>query len=810
MPVESPSAGAPLGPVPLFPSLVTGAVVGIYTLIYALAFGALLFGGDLAPFLGQGIGLLLVSAIITATSVALTSACPGAIAGTQDTTVAVLTPLVASVAASVAVASTSPTDPIPAQQFATVVVLIGLNSVASGALLVGLGRLNLGRLIRYMPYPVVGGFLAGTGWLLLTGAITLTTGAPMMALLMGEGHRGLLGLELSLGLGLGLWVLQRRYPSPWFFLAAVGAAVALFYGGLGGTGHSLTWAQDRGLLLGPFPGGSLWPAAPWTLVGQVHWPSLGHHLVRLPALWLIDALALLLNLTGLELVRGQDLDLNRELQSAGGATMLSGLVGGISGFHALGDSALVYRLGTPRRVVGLAAAAVPVGALVIGAAPLAWVPKPVVGGLLVFLGLDFLLEWLVLKRSTLAGVELALVWAILLAIALRGVLTGVTLGLLAAMVIFVVDYSRLPPTRAPRNAAICPSPVQRSPSQRQFLRQAGQQVLILPLEGVIFFGTAVQLSALLAQRLGQISLPPLRFVLLDFAAVRGLDASAVLSLTKLRQQATQGGAQLVFTGLATPQHNRLQRWGLVAGLGAMGTATELAPDQDNATLRDAVNALGQAHTPDLPPGDDLARLLAPTPPTLLSTARRCPVFTELPIGIAWCEAQLLAASPLRRQRFLPLPLQLEGYFPQPAQVATLMTYLQARTLRAGEVLFHQGDPYDGLYFLEAGQLSVLQDSDPPRQSHILRTHLPGTVIGEMGLYTRAPRSATAVAVGRCRLYGLSPGAFEKLEAEQPALAAAFHRLVVQQLAERLRQRPLTAYGRGNEGIGGERIGDGES
>jgi SulP family sulfate permease len=47
-----------------------------------------------------------------------------------------------------------------------------LQLAASSIILwLGLGYFKLGRIVRFLPYPIIGGFLAGSGWLLVQGGI---------------------------------------------------------------------------------------------------------------------------------------------------------------------------------------------------------------------------------------------------------------------------------------------------------------------------------------------------------------------------------------------------------------------------------------------------------------------------------------------------------------------------------------------------------------------------------------------------------------------------------------------------------------
>src|SRR5260370_31150482 len=57
-----------------------------------------------------------------------------------------------------------------------VLITLGLAGALTGIVLCGFGGTRLGRAIRYVPYPVVGGFLGATGLLIVLGAIRVITG----------------------------------------------------------------------------------------------------------------------------------------------------------------------------------------------------------------------------------------------------------------------------------------------------------------------------------------------------------------------------------------------------------------------------------------------------------------------------------------------------------------------------------------------------------------------------------------------------------------------------------------------------------
>ena len=67
----------------------------------------------------------------------------------------------------------------------------------------------------------------------------------------------------------------------------------------------------------------------------------------------------------------------------------------------------------------------------------------------------------------------------------------------------------------------------------------------------------------------------------------------------------------------------------------------------------------------------------------------------------------------------------------------------------------------------------------------LSTVLPGVVVGEIALYTAAPRTADVVAETPSVVLRISRASIERLEADEPELAAALHRWFATTLAQRL-------------------------
>jgi SulP family sulfate permease len=103
---------------------------------------------------------------------------------------------------------------------------------------------------------------------------------------------------------------------------------------------------------------------------------------------------------------------------------------------------------------------------------------------------------------------------------------------------------------------------------------------------------------------------------------------------------------------------------------------------------------------------------------------------------------------------------------------------------AGFQLFAQCDPANAMYFVDTGSVTAELALGEGRSAR-LRTVLSGTVVGEVGMCLRGPRSGTVVAAEPTTLYRLTDAALQRMEAGEPDLAAALYRWIAQMMADRL-------------------------
>ena len=116
----------------------------------------------------------------------------------------------------------------------------------------------------------------------------------------------------------------------------------------------------------------------------------------------------------------------------------------------------------------------------------------------------------------------------------------------------------------------------------------------------------------------------------------------------------------------------------------------------------------------------------------------------------------------------------------PNSVKLLVSLCEPRSLEEGEELCTGGTPSDEMYILLAGELSVTNEG-----GMLVATLTPVTTVGEMGVITGQPRSATVTAVRACRVLVLKRDRFDTAIQDDAALSSRVMRNFIEILARRV-------------------------
>ena len=704
---------------------VSGLLTPILIIASTLSYAALIFSGPLKSGLAVGIGFGLVGAGVLAILFALFSGLPFAIASPDSKPVAVLAPFAAGMAADLARRGQGAD--------ATVTVLFALlaGTIVTGIALYLLAVMKAGRWIRFVPYPVVAGFMAASGWMLASGGIRLAAGAGTWPELLAQLTQGqhVLQFATMLVFAIGM-MLVKRIERPLAFPALLAAETMATHAALHAAGYSMSMARAQGWLL-DLSAGAVLPD-PWLFQSlskvdlSVVLRASGGYL----ALITVTAITLLMSVMAVELETHVDVDLDRELRLNGIANVLAGLGGGMTGTLSLSRTLFNYRTGARGRSSGIVAGAVCLLILAFGTRVLAFAPIPVLAALLFQLGAEMLSDWIVkgwraMQRTEY--VEKVVIFGVTVA---WDFVAGVALGFVTACITFAINTSRRRLLKLGLNRATYSGSVDRPVYQQEQLILHGQTIQIMWLHGFVFFGSAHRLLEQIKEVVDELD-DRCRSLILDFRQVMGIDSSAVMCLVKLRQLAHRKGFVVMLTDVPGHVERVLRAGGLFHSNGSNDCV--MYPDTDSA--------------------------------------------------LEWCEDQLLAKvvtnETLRSaDDWLAVEIGDEQMLPR------LAAYLDIMEYKTGDFLIRQGEAGDSLYLLFAGRATVLYRT-PQGAELRLRSMVGHTIVGEMGLYRTLPRGASVRADQPTIAYRMSREAMTRMEQTDPALAYAFHRLVIRTLATRL-------------------------
>jgi sulfate permease, SulP family len=701
--------------------LLAGAVCGIVSLAFGLSFAALIFSGPLTPWLAYGIAASFIASSVAALVVALGSTLPFSIAGPDSSTSAVTAALVASVTQHLAAAGASD------RLLVAALIVMPMSSALTGLMLCGLGLARGGRAIRFVPYPVIGGFLGATGVLVVSGACHVVIDHPLTfadsaAFLLPTNATK---LAASAAVAMLLLLTLRRTASAAVTPVVLLICAVLAYAVMGASGISLNDAEANGWMFKILARNVLdlpWHSDELDLFPWQQLPALTGDLI---AVMFVTAISTLLNVTGIEYATHREANLNRELNTLGIANLCSAAFGGYTSCISLSRTLLNHSMGAHSRLSGVVVAALCAFVLTVDPALLGYVPKFVLGGLLLYLGGMLIYQWLITSAFRLSIAEYLSLLAIAAIIVEWGFIAGVLSGVVIGCATFALSASRINAIKYSFDGSEIRSSLDRSPDELAVLAKSGTQIQVMALHSYLFFGSAnglhEHIKTLLAAHLD------CRFLVFDFRLVNGVDSSATHSFTQIKRAADEGGARVVLVNL-TPE------------------------------LRKAFRTIGFLT-------DDI--LLVP----------------DLDAALETCEDAIIETAQRARGEAKSLHEWLAEAFGNDEYAGYLVKQCVRVEVAPGDVIARQGDPADALHFILDGRIGIMVDTgDHQIRVRSLRSH---TTVGEMGLITGQPRNATIRAETRGILYALSFSAYERIKVENPAAALALLGYIIRVMSERL-------------------------
>jgi len=612
------------------------------------------------------------------------------------------------------------------------------------------GLIRLGTLIKHTPHPVMAGFQNAAALLLflvqIGNVLGYGTHTRLAQLAPNLGSAKPLSVAVALVTMLVMWHARRVTASIPPLVAGLLAGTAAY--------HALSllgFSSQLGLVIGPTPAAKL---GPWNLLAfaaliqQPRFPEIVPTIVTgalgLAIIASIDALlcAQLLSRPG-----DRRPGSNRQLVRLGLGNMAAASSGGITSGVNLGPS-LINRAYGARTSLSVLVNAGAVFATTVFLLPvLAYLPRAALSGVIMVIAIQHvdpstihlvkrLSSGPVANRASLTLDLVVIVLVATLSIVLNIVL-AVFLGIGIAIVLFILRMSRSLIRRTYRGDTV-PSRRARNARQRAILAEHGRRIHVLELEGAIFFGTVERLADAIERAVADGA----RFLILDLGRVTDVDMTGGRLLSQIHADLATHGDHLLLANLKEHTH-----WGRM--LRDLGVTTAEAGDRP---------------------------------------------FTDTDRAIEWAEDQVIAATVSDGAVAEALAFADLDVFRDlsETELATLRAMLEARHYAAGDVVIAEGAEESELFLVVRGSASVRlpqQDGGITR----LASFSAGTVLGELALLDRAPRSATVLADEELVCFVLTEAAFQELRARHPAIAINLVINIAREVSGRLRRATRTIH-----------------
>ncbi|MFZ2301277.1 MAG: SulP family inorganic anion transporter [Gallionella sp.] len=706
-----------------------GLAAMLVALPSAIAFGVIIFsplGGALAA---QGALAGILGAIALGLVAPVFGGCPRLITAPCAPAAALLS----------ALAINFMQQGVPVQAALLMLVLIGL---LTGLTQIALGLVGVGRLIRFIPYPVVSGYLSGVGLIIIGSQIPKFLGASA------EAHwpdaianpSGWVWQSIAVGgvvIAVVVFIPRIVRAVPPAILALLAGVAS--YLALGVFDPSLLTTERNPLLIGTMAtgeGGFLeMMSQQWQALSGLGMDAVA--MVAIPSLTLAVLLSIdtLKTCVVMDAMTNSHHDSNRELIGQGLGNISSSLVGGVPGSGTMGASLVNISSGGKTRFSGMMAGGFSLLAYLLLAPLIAWVPVAALAGILIVIGFRMI------DRHSLAffftpatRLDFAVIISVILVALFVNLIAASGVGVALAILLFIREQTR---SSVVRNRIEGREIFTKRLSNHQASERGEQDndmTIVFELQGSLFFGTANQLQSALEPETGR-----RKYVVLSMRRVQSLDVTATHVLEQIKDRLEENNAYLVFCDIPK----------------------------------------------GLPSGLKMKRFLKDT--GVVRPTNKAFAFGDLDVALEWIEARELESATIEEKTLeVALDVRAMPIFAGHTEkaITALEAVLELRFIEAGKKVFKTDTAEGELFFIRRGTVKVMIPIRKKEHYH-LATCGPGEIIGGTG-FLDARHLSVAIAMADTEVYALSRASFDALAEQHRALGLAIIEHVALSLATRLR------------------------
>ncbi len=625
----------------------------------------------------------------------------------------------------------------------SIVLLITVLGILTGLIQMLIGFLGVGRMIKYIPYTVVSGYLSGVGLIIVGSQIPRFVGvAPdtswwraAMAIEMWDMRSIIIGAATVC-----VALLAPRFTKaiPSTILGLVAGVLAYLV--LANSDASMTTLRENQLVLGSLGASTEGYIA--TIIGR--WSDIGDlklsqiaalfgSALTLAALLSIDTLKTCVVIDQMTRTRH---DPNRELFAQGLANISSSSIGGMPGAGTMGASMVNLSSGGKTRVSGIVEGVLVLLTALLLNAFIAWIPIATLAGILIVVGLRMIdTKPLTFLESRAMVFDFAVV-AVVIGFALTvGLIAASAAGVALSILLFVREQVGGSVVRHKTFVNQRSSTWYRPEAEMRIIAQKGDTAVILELQGSLFFGTTYELYSVL-----EAEIKTRDYIILDLRRVQSVDITAAHMLNLVRDMLRDRGVPLLLSNVRE----------------------------------------------QLPNGRNLLEFFRQT--GLLDGSDSVLVFGTIEAAIEWVEDRLVGDVTTPANEEMLLTLQEMDLFRghKDETIADLEGRMRQRSVKAGEAIYAMGDQEPVLYLIRRGAVRIMAPISGSRQLHHIATFGRGDFFGGLAFLDGHARSDTAIAHTDADLFELPLDQFKQLAEDHKKLALLLVTAISRTLAQRLR------------------------
>lgn len=621
-------------------------------------------------------------------------------------------------------------------------VMLIIVALLAGLFQVIFGVIGLGRLIKYMPFPVVSGYLSGVGLYIIAAQSPIFLGLPQGTHFWDAFQITSAWQWQSIVVGLVTIVTMLYADKIFRVIPAVITALLVGVGSyfaLGLIDPSL-YQPNNSFIIGEL-GGSGGTNFPQMFVG--HFEALLHFrwddmaLLFFPALTLAALLSIdtLKTCVILDSMTHTFHDSNKELIAQGSGNIVSALIGGMPGSGMMGATMVNLSSGGNTRLSGIIEGVMAVAAFVVLGSYIAWIPVSALAGILMVIGLRMIdRHSLKLLRTRQTALDFFIIVSVAVTALSVSLIAAAGVGLVLAVVLYIVQQIGASVVLRHMDGSEARSKIVRSREDETLLCEKGEIFSVYELHGSLFFGTANQLYTML-----QDDLQHKKYIIMDMKRVQTVDLTAAHILLQIK---------------------------------------DILHERDGYLLL--------CHLPHkLPTGDDLESYFNQV--GLLKHLSPIKVFDDLDDAVEWAENKIIKEFSLEQKGEELLELHDFDLFKgrRDETLEEIQNLLESRCVKKGEVIYSEGEGSGEIFLIRRGSVRIMLPTPGGKSIH-LSTLGQNNFFGEFSFLEGVPHYTDTVAGSDTDLYYITRENFDLFKKHHKKAAFHFMQSLAAVLAERLR------------------------